>query len=81
MSKSKTSQDDLLSTPEAGSELGVSASRVQALVRAGRLPAIKVGKTWIIRRGDLDLVRDRSPGRPRNESSDGKMKKKPIRGD
>jgi excisionase family DNA binding protein len=76
MGKAKPSSDDFISTPKAGVELGVSASRVQILIRTGRLPALKVGKTWIIRRSDLDLVRDRPTGRPRKEPSGDKTTEK-----
>jgi excisionase family DNA binding protein len=79
MAQSKQSPDDLLSTREAGIELGVTLSRVQVLIYEGRLPAKKVGQNWIIRRGDLELVRIRKPGRPRGKGNastprDGKKK-------
>ena len=67
MTKNKASPDDLLTSEQAGAELGISVSRVLVLVREGRLPAIRHGWSWIIRRGDLDLVRDRPPGRPRTK--------------
>jgi len=71
MAKPKTSRDDsMISALEAGIELGVGPTRVRVLIREGRLPAIRIGKTWIIRRGDLDLVRDRRPGRPRTKAGD-----------
>jgi excisionase family DNA binding protein len=80
MAKAKPkSPDDLLSTPEAGAELGIGVARVNVLIQEGRLPATKIGKVWIIRRADLDLVRDRKPG-PRPKNPGGKKpatKKKP----
>ena len=54
----------LLSTPEVADRLGVTVSRVQALIWAGRLPAQKVGRDYVIREEDLRLVKDRKPGRP-----------------
>jgi hypothetical protein len=62
MAKAKTSPDDLLTTVEAGAELGITANRVLVLISEGRLPAQKKGPMWFIRRGDLDLVRDRPHG-------------------
>jgi excisionase family DNA binding protein len=54
----------LITTKEAAKELGVTMRRVQALIKAGRLPAQKMGRDWIIRMVDLDKVRVRKPGRP-----------------
>jgi len=71
MSKANsTSPDDLLSTRDAGAELGIGTRRTQTLIEEGRLPAMRIGKFWAIRRGDLDLVRDRPPGRPRTKPGD-----------
>ena len=55
---------EMISTNEAAKELGVTSIRVRALISAGRLPAQKIGRDWIIHRSDLDLVRVRKPGRP-----------------
>ena len=54
----------LITTKEAAKELGVTMRRVQALIKAGKLPAQKMGRDWIIRMADLDKVRVRKPGRP-----------------
>ena len=54
----------MISTNEAAKELGVTVHRVRVLIREGRLPAEKIGRDWIIRWSDLDLVRVRKPGRP-----------------
>lgn len=45
---------DPVSIPEAAKALDLSASRVQALVARGQIPAIKVGGRWLIERGALD---------------------------
>jgi excisionase family DNA binding protein len=59
---------DYITTKDAATELGVTARRVVALIKAGRLRAKTVGVaprvTHLIRRADLDAVRDRRPGRP-----------------
>ena len=54
----------LLTTPEAAERLGVTVTRVQQLIAAGRLPAEKMGRDYFIREEDLKLVADRKPGRP-----------------
>jgi len=54
----------LLSVIEAAKQLGVSRWRVNQLINDGRLPAQKVGRSFIIRESDLELVGVRPPGRP-----------------
>lgn len=55
----------LLTTSEAAERLEVSRRRVLALIDAGRLPAQKFGRDYMIDESDLKLVEDRKPGRPR----------------
>jgi len=52
-------------------EQGVDSSRVRVLIREGRLPAQKVGRDWVILEPDLELVRVRKPGRPKNQKKQG----------
>ena len=54
----------ILSVKQAAEVLGVSDRRVIALIAAKRLPAQRLGREWIIRSKDLELVKDRKPGRP-----------------
>lgn len=64
---------EYLTTAEVARELGVTVRRVQAMVKAGRLPASRFGRSLMIRRADLSRVRDRRPGRParpRRKNSD-----------
>lgn len=56
----------VITTEEAAKRLGVSVDRVQALIRAGRLPAARFGKAYAINEADLDLVKNRKPGRPKS---------------
>jgi excisionase family DNA binding protein len=56
--------EELLSTNEVAQKLGVTAIRVRALIRVGRLPAQKIGRDYIIKASDLKLVENRKPGRP-----------------
>jgi excisionase family DNA binding protein len=56
---------NLLSTQQAAERLGVNDSRVRQMVRAGQLPAMQVGKAYLIKESDLSKVADRKPGRPK----------------
>jgi len=55
----------IISTAEAAKRLGVTQSRVQKMIAAKRLKAIKVGREWLIDPKDLEAVKDRKVGRPR----------------
>lgn len=68
----------LISTSEAAKRLGVHITRVQVLIRAGRLPAQKIGGTYVVDEDDLKLVADRKPGRPpkAKAATDSKASKK-----
>lgn len=56
---------DFLTTKQAAERLGITPRRVQALIEAGRLPAQKFGRDYMIREKDLKLVEDRKVGRPK----------------
>lgn len=47
----------LISPIEASQELRVSSQRVRQLIASGDLVAEKVGRSWVIRQGDLDMMR------------------------
>jgi len=55
----------IIGTAEAAKRLGVTQSRVQKMIEAKRLKAIKVGREWLIDPKDLEAVKDRKVGRPR----------------
>ncbi len=55
---------DLISTKEAAEKLELSVRRIQALITSGRLPAQKIGNSYVVQEKDLALVRDRTTGRP-----------------
>jgi excisionase family DNA binding protein len=61
---------DLLTTTAAARELGISRSRVERLILAGRLAATRHGREWIIQPAALEVVRERRPGRPKKEECD-----------
>ncbi|OLE51284.1 MAG: hypothetical protein AUG51_23975 [Acidobacteria bacterium 13_1_20CM_3_53_8] len=54
----------LLTTPQVAERLGVTVRRVQALIKAGRLPSQQYGRDHLIKEKDLALVAERKPGRP-----------------
>jgi excisionase family DNA binding protein len=53
---------DHVTTQQAGEILGVTSQRVLALIRDGRLPAMKVGRDWLIAMRDLDKFEKRPQG-------------------
>jgi excisionase family DNA binding protein len=54
-----------ISTSTAAQELGITQRRVLALIKAGRLPSMQLGREHLIKTKDLELVRVRKPGRPK----------------
>ena len=57
--------DELIGAVQAAQELDVHRRRIVALIHSKRLPAKKIGRSYVIKRRDLELVRKRHPGRPR----------------
>ena len=45
-----------LNAAEAAAVLHLSVKRVQRLSRAGKLPAVRVGRKWLFRREELDRL-------------------------
>jgi excisionase family DNA binding protein len=58
-------ENPLLTTAQAAERLGVSPRRVVALITAGRLPAAKFGRDWVIREADLAAVQRLPQGWPK----------------
>jgi excisionase family DNA binding protein len=54
----------LLSVIETAEKLGVSRWRVNQFINEGRLPAQKIGRSYVVKESDLQLVEDRPTGRP-----------------
>jgi excisionase family DNA binding protein len=66
----KKHEDPLIDTNEAAERLGISRRHAWSLVRDGKLPAQKVGRTYVIKLSDLKLVETRPKvGRPSKKSS------------
>jgi excisionase family DNA binding protein len=60
-----------LTTEQAAERLGITPSRVRVLIRSGRLPAERFGRSHVIKESDLIRVEDRKPGRPPKAKSEG----------
>lgn len=56
--------ENYLTTPQAAARLGVSVRRIQALIKAGQLPARQRGQDFVINQADLARITERKPGRP-----------------
>jgi excisionase family DNA binding protein len=59
-----------LSTAAAGRELDKSPNGVIRLIRSGRLVGFKVGRTYKVRRADLDAFLDAARVRPEAPGAD-----------
>ena len=53
---------DQLTTQQASEILGVTPQRILALIKNGRLPAIKFGRDWLIAMQDLEKFEKRPQG-------------------
>lgn len=56
-----------LTTQQAAKELKVTAGRIRAMIGDGRLKATNFNGVWMIAPRDLDKVRNRKPGRPKQK--------------
>lgn len=55
-----------LTTPQVAARLGMTRQGVLKAIKAGRLPAVKLGRDWTVEEDDLRLVAAPSRlGRPR----------------
>lgn len=54
----------VLTTKEVAERLGVTDTRVRAMIVAGRLPAQNFGRAYMVQEADLVLVANRKPGNP-----------------
>jgi len=61
-------ENKLLSTSEVAAQLGVTRQRVLELITDGRLPAMKVGRSYIIQASDVDKLVIHKIGRPKGKA-------------
>ena len=83
MTDSALTREDLLTTDEAAAFLKISPATLQRLARAGRIPAVKVGKLWRFRKAALDAWLDSQlillePSVPRTEGNEQCVRGKDI---
>jgi len=69
----------MLTTQEVAEQLDITRPRVHALIQAGRLPAVKMGRDYFIKESDLALVADRKPGRPKKETEENKAQTSSVK--
>ena len=72
----KSEDDKLLSTAETAGQLGVSRQRVLELIGEDRLPAIKVGRAFVVRAADVAKLELRSVGRPPSKEKPARKSRK-----
>ena len=51
-----TKDDDLITTRESADILGVSKDSIRSWVHSGKLPAVRVGRSFRFRRSDVLLL-------------------------
>ena len=63
--------DPWLTVPQVSEELKIHPATVRAWVKSGRLAAVRAGRTWRVRRSEVDraLLSDASPAYVRQEGS------------
>ena len=64
-------QDPWLTVPQVSQELKLHPATVRAWVKSGRLAAVRAGRTWRVRRSEVDraLLSDASPAYVDQEAS------------
>ena len=64
-------EDPWLTVPQVSEELKLHPATVRAWVKSGRLAAVRAGRTWRMRRSEVDraLLSDASPAYVRQEAS------------
>lgn len=68
-SSPSSGEDPWLTVAQVSDELKLNPSTVRIWIRTGRLAAVNVGRSWRIRRSDLEraLLRDASPALAQEE--------------
>jgi excisionase family DNA binding protein len=63
--------DPWLTVPEVSEQLKLHPATIRAWVKSGRLGAVRAGRTWRVRRSEVNraLLADSSPGYDRHDAS------------
>lgn len=64
----------LLSVAEVAERLGVTRARVNQFINEKRLPAQRIGRSFVVREEDLGLIENRKTGRPSKAKIEEKSK-------
>jgi excisionase family DNA binding protein len=69
--RSRPGDDPWLTVQQVSDELKIHPATVRAWVKSGRLAAVRVGRTWRVRRSEVDraVMSDASPGYLRQEGA------------
>ena len=59
-----------LTVLEAAHALGLSPQRVKQFIYAGRLPATRFGRQWLLSQSALDHLERKPAGRPKREKAE-----------
>lgn len=59
--------NDLISMAQAAAIIGITPQRARRYVDDGRLKAMRVGRAFVIRRGDAKKIVRRGAGRPKGK--------------
>jgi excisionase family DNA binding protein len=76
------SEDDpWLTVPEVSDQLKLHPATIRAWVKSGRLRAVRAGRTWRVRRSEVDraLLADASPGYDRPHAPPPALPSEPMR--
>jgi excisionase family DNA binding protein len=79
-SKYMSEETKLLSVAEAAAKLGITRGRVNQFISEERLSAQKVGRAYVIKEEDLNLIEKRQNGRPSKTKEDETLKSNPASG-
>jgi excisionase family DNA binding protein len=63
---------EFLTTTQAAALVGVKVRAIQAAISSGRLPAVKMGRDWMMSRADVEAfaASERKPG-PKKKAKGG----------
>lgn len=72
--------DPWLTVPEVSEQLKLHPATIRAWVKSGRLAAVRAGRTWRVRRSEVDraLLADASPAYPRTPAASGSPATEPL---
>jgi excisionase family DNA binding protein len=73
-------EDPWLTVPQVSEELKLHPATVRAWVKSGRLAAVRAGRTWRVRRSEVDraLLSGASPAYVRQEASSSSSASEPA---